>query len=173
MFEIKTAATNNITATDLVKEFFPQFISEMADCLWYYHMTDGRPELQDMIRKQDYSDIKDLFTSTAYDIYAQNLVLQKTYPEHIHQIQDIMILCYGAESDAICIMKEFYRIHDQDIWDIKHLWTDAKEDRRLQRILYDFQQVVLNRAPWQTETLGNSYQQVMKRYLDHLHNLQR
>ena len=173
MFEIKTAIANNITATDLIKEFFPQFISEMANCLWYYHMTDGRPELQDMIRKQDYSDIKDLFTSTAYDIYAQNLVLQKTYPEHIHQMQNMMIFVFGAESDAIYIMKEFYRIHHQEVWDINDLWTNAKEDRRLQQILCDFQQMVLKKQPWQTEDLALPYPQMMQHYLDHLHNLQR
>lgn len=170
MCEMKT---NNPITAKLLQKFLPQFIYEMADCLWYYHMTDGRPELQDMIRKQDATDIKDLFTSTAYDIYAQNLVLQEIYPNGMKKLPDVIAYVYGKDSDEMVIVKDFFQIHEKDTWYLQDLWTDAVEDRRLQQILCNFQQMVLERHPWQTEDLALPYPQMMQHYTDHLHNLQR
>lgn len=73
-------------------------MNTMIDCLYYYHMTDGKPELADFVKKNDKKSILEYCISCEQELLAKYELLYILFPKQT--IRDIIKTVYGKESDA-------------------------------------------------------------------------
>lgn len=106
-------------------------IDTMIDCLYYYHMTEGRPELADFVKRNDKKNIFEYCISCEQELLAKYELLYIIFPKQT--IRDIIKTVYGEESDAFFLLGEFSKITNSDI--PVPIWTNCEENPRLRKIL--------------------------------------
>lgn len=106
-------------------------MNTMIDCLYYYHMTDGKPELADFVKKNDKKSILEYCISCEQELLAKYELLYILFPKQT--IRDIIKTVYGEESDAFFLLGEFSKIVNSDI--PVPMWTNCEGNPRLQNIL--------------------------------------
>lgn len=120
-----------ITINEYVTLALQNCMDTMIDCLYYYHMTNGKPELTDFIKENDRQSIKDYYFDCLQELQAKYELLYLIFPNK--KISDIMKEVYGGDSDNFYLMEEFYRIFENEFW--LPMWTDCDGNPRLQNIL--------------------------------------
>lgn len=82
-------------------------IDTMIDCLYYYHMTEGRPELADFVKRNDKKSIFEYCISCEQELLAKYELLYIIFPKQT--IRDIIKTVYGEESDAFFCQGNFLK----------------------------------------------------------------
>ena len=106
-------------------------MNTMIDCLYYYHMTDGKPELADFVKKNDKKSILEYCISCEQELLAKYELLYILFTKQT--IRDIIKTVYGEENDAFFLLGEFSKIVNSDI--PVPMWTNCEGNPRLQNIL--------------------------------------
>ena len=78
-------------------------MNTMIDCLYYYHMTDGKPELADFVKKNDKKSILEYCISCEQELLAKYELLYILFPKQTIRdiIKDRVNLLSVGESQKI------------------------------------------------------------------------